>query len=204
MIFAASATLAQSGAALLYPSGTVMLNGNPIPGATALFQGDTVSTNDRSIASFNTQNSRVSINAQTTLRLEDKVVSLQNGVVTVDTKGGFATRADRYTVSPGEPTAKYRVVRQGDEILVASLDGPIVIKAGAKTYKVAAGSSWASSADDGSPQQGPEPLPAGKMPNKRKRIGTGALVLIGVGMGGLATGLALSASDSQPISPVRP
>jgi hypothetical protein len=207
MMFATSATFAETGAALLYPNGAVLLNGNAVPGATALFRGDVVSTKDSSIASFNTHDSRVSITAQTTVKLEEKDVNLQNGIVTVDTKTGFATRAAKYKVFPNETNARYRVVRKGDQVLVASLEGPIVVQSGAKTYKLAAGSNWNSESDDasGSPQeQGPQPMPAGRMPVDHKKIGTGTLVLVGAGMGGLAIGLAVSASGSNPVSPVRP
>ncbi len=207
MMFATSATFAETGAALLYPNGAVMLNGNAVPGATALFRGDVVSTGDSAIASFNTHNSKVSITAETTVKLEDKDVSLQNGIVTVDTKAGFATQAAKYKILPNDTNARYRVIRKGDQVLVASLEGPLLVQSGVKTYKVAAGSNWNSTSDDagGSPQdQSPQPTPAGRMPVDHKGVSTGTLVLVGAGMGGLAIGLAVSASGSRPVSPVRP
>jgi hypothetical protein len=201
VIFASSALLAEPGAAMLYPSGAVMLNGNAIPGATALFKGDIVSTNSSSIAAFNTQNSRISITAQTTVKLEDKAVSLRSGVVTVDTTGGFVTHAANYSVAPTSTTGRYRVVRKGDAILVASLEGPVMVKWGTNSHMVAAGTNWASPSGDGGGQA--QPMPTGKLPQDNG-LSTGTLIAIGAGMAGLAIGLALTTGNSHPVSPVRP
>jgi hypothetical protein len=203
VIFASTAVLAEPGAAMLYPSGAVMLNGNAIPGATALFKGDVVSTNSSSIAAFNTQNSRISITAQTTVKLEDKAVNLRSGVVTVDTTGGFVTHAANYSVAPTSTTGRYRVVRKGDAILVASLEGPVMVKWGTNAHMVAAGTNWASPSGDGSGQQGPQPMPTGKLPSDNG-LSTTTLIIIGAGMAGLAAALALTGSNTHPVSPVRP
>lgn len=204
VIFASSSMYAGPGGAMLYPTGAVMLNGNAVPGATALFSGDTVSTTSDSIAAFSTQDSRISMTAQTTVKLENKAVGLQNGVVTVDTKDGFATRAERYTVTPTQSTGKYRVLRKGSTILVASLEGPVLVKWGTNSHLLAAGTSWGSP-NDGEPQEpGAQPSPTARLPQQGGGLSTGTLILIGAGMGGLAAGLALYASHTHPVSPVRP
>lgn len=208
VIVVSSSVFAESGAAMLYPTGVVLLNGNTVPGATALFKGDVISTSHGSIADFNTQNARISITADTTVKLDGGSVKLNKGVVTIDTTSGFQTRASRFTVTPAAGSARYRVASQGGDIVVASLERPIVVTWEAKTHLVAAGSSWSSGSDaqDTNAQQGPQPAPAGKVPgsNTQKGLSTGTLILIGAGMAGLAGGLAYAASSGQSVSPVRP
>lgn len=205
-IFSATTLFADPSTAMLYPVGPVLLNGSSVPGATAIFNGDVVKTTGGSIANFSTKNSRMSITADTSVKIEGTGVNLMSGVVTVDTHGGCSTHAARYTVSPSATTAKYRVLRKDDAIVVASLEGPLVVRWGTNSKMLASGTSWASPIgdDDGAPSA---EVPNGSAPPHAAlspKLSTGALILIGGGMAGLATGLALSLSNSHSVSPVRP
>jgi hypothetical protein len=203
-MFSATTLFADPSTAMLYPVGAVLLNGSSVPGATAIFNGDLVKTMGGSIANFSTKNSHISITADTSVKIEGSGVNLMSGVVTVDTHGGCSTHAARYTVSPSGATAKYRVLRKDDAIVVASLGGPLVVTWGTNSKMLASGTSWASPVGEDADAPSSD-VPKGHAPHVAlsPRLSTGTLILIGGGMAGLAAGLAVAASQGHSVSPVR-
>jgi len=184
--------------AMVYPVGTVMLNGNRMAGATALFPGDFVTTSGGALASFATPGAKISITSDTAVKLQPKAIDLQNGLVTVDTKAGYSTNAGSYTVVPSAGAGKYRVMRKDNEVIVASLEGPLVVTWGSKSEVLKSGTTWAAPADPaaGGSQGG------GAQPAAKK----GGIIVIGAASAAiLGIGLAVLVSGSNPVaSPIRP
>jgi hypothetical protein len=80
---------ADTGAAMLYGKGVILLNGATLPNSSAIYPDDVVETKTDSVANINVTGSTVMIGPDSIVKFENNAVELEHGSVTVSTSEGF-------------------------------------------------------------------------------------------------------------------
>jgi hypothetical protein len=209
VIVPAALFAADSGAAMLYSTGSTWLNGSSLPKTSAIFSGDLVQTKAGSVAKINASGSSLIVLSDSLVQFEGNAVKLEHGGVAVSTSKAMATHAGDVTVTPTASVwTQFDVTDVDGKVQIAARKGDLSINDGAETTMLAQGQQTtrdASSRDQSEPQE----------KKKKKRTGAAAPagvggsldspLAIGIGFGavvGLATWVLLQ--DGEPVSPVKP
>jgi hypothetical protein len=91
---------ADTGAAMLYGKGVVLLNGATLPNSSAIYPDDVIQTKADSVANINVTGSTVMIGPESIVKFEDKAIELEHGSVTVSTSDGLRVHVRCVTVIP--------------------------------------------------------------------------------------------------------
>jgi len=144
-VFPASMLAADSGAAMLYTRGTAWLNGGAVPHSSAIFSGDLVQTRTDSVANINAAGSNVIVLADSLVKFESQMVSLEHGSVTVATSKGMSTKAGEVTVSPAsdawtefqvtDTNGTVQIVAQKGDVSVSDQSGTTTLAQGQETTR---------------------------------------------------------------------
>jgi hypothetical protein len=76
---------ADTGAAMLYGKGVILLNGATLPNSSAIYPDDVIETKADSVANINVTGSTVMIGPESIVKFEDNAVELEHGSVSVST-----------------------------------------------------------------------------------------------------------------------
>ncbi|MFI5088171.1 MAG: hypothetical protein ACHP7I_07240 [Terriglobales bacterium] len=154
VIFPAATMSAETHAAMLYATNTVMLNGVGAERSSAVFAGDSIQTPANGAVRLTAEGSTVMVGPSTTLVYEGDAVRLGSGSTMVTTDKGMKTQVQRLQIAPAaQARTSYRVVRGGGQVMVAALHGSVKITDGSSSKTVAEGNTT-SVPDPGPPPQG--------------------------------------------------
>jgi hypothetical protein len=114
--------------AILRSSGSILLNGSEAPSGSAVFLGDSVENQGKTIAALTLNGTRVDVNSETLLRLENDGIRLDHGSVLVSTSRGFHVRVGCIFVTP--------VVTGSTLYEVTDRDGSVTVAARTKDVNI--------------------------------------------------------------------
>jgi len=195
VILPAATMSAETHAAMLYATNTVMLNGVGAERSSAVFAGDSIQTPANGAVRLTAEGSTVMVGPSTTLVYEGDAVRLGSGSTMVTTDKGMKTQVQRLQIAPAaQARTSYRVVRGGGQVMVAALHGSVKITDGSSSKTVAEGNTT-SVPDPGPPPQG------GATPGT---VGGGLSgTTLGVILGGVAAGTILLVYETTktPLTP---
>ena len=197
--------LAQTtGAAVLYGTGTVFLNGAQLTNSSAVTTGDVIQTKENGVANVNAAGSTVVIESNSIVRYQgESGLSLDRGSLSVATGKGMSVYARDFKITPatGDWTEFY-VTRVSGSIGIIARKSAVTISCAANTTTIKEGQQisrddapdcgFVAKTGHGAPTAARAPI----LNSNRAEIG--ALVA-----GGLLAGWALSHSDN-PVSPSVP
>jgi hypothetical protein len=198
------AVLAQdTGAAVIYGTGSVCLNGAALSNSSAVTVGDVVQTKDNGVANINAPGATVVVESNTIVRFQSGGFALDRGSISVATgKGGSVFARDlKITPVSGDWTEFY-VTRASGSIQIIARKNSVTVNCGpnsATTVREGQQISREDAADCGVLAKRGGAAPAAKAPildSRWAEVG-------GLGAGGALLGWVLLHSD-DPVSPSGP
>lgn len=189
---------AETHAAMLYATNTVMLNGVGAERSSAVFPGDSIQTPANGAVRLTAEGSTVMVGPLTTLVYEGDAVRLGSGSTMVTTDKGMKTQVQRLQIAPSvQGRTSYRVVRGGGQVMVAALHGSVKVSDGSSSKTVAEGNTTSV------PDPGPAPPQGGATPGTSAGLGglsgkAAAIILAGVAAG---TILLVYETTKTPLTP---
>lgn len=189
-------------AAVIFPAGTVYLNGAQLSNSSAFMTGDVLQTRENGAANINANGSTAVVDSNSIVRFQADGFSLDRGAISVATGKGMSVYARDFKITPasGEWTQFY-VTRASGAIGIIARKNSITVTCGANTSTVKEGQQI--SRDDapscglvGKSNGAPNPVKGPILTSDRVAIGA-------LAAGGLLVGLALGHSD-DPVSPKDP
>jgi hypothetical protein len=189
-------------AAVIFPAGTVYLNGAQLSNSSAFLTGDVLQTRENGAANINAAGSTTVVDSNSIIRFQPGGFSLDRGAISVATGKGMSVYARDFKITPasGEWTQFY-VTRSSGTIGIIARKGSITVTCGANTSTVKEGQqvSREDAPSCGLVTKGNGAPAAVKGPIvTADRVGVGALAA-----GGVLVGLTLGQSD-DPVSPTLP
>ena len=190
-------------AAVIFPAGTVYLNGAQLSNSSAFMTGDVLQTRENGAANINANGSSAVVDSNSIVRFQADGFSLDRGSISVATGKGMSVYARDFKISPatGEWTQFY-VTRSSGTIGIIARKNSITVTCGANTATVREGQqiSREDAPSCGLITKGNGAPAAVKGPILTSdRMAWGALT---VG-GGLLLGLVFDHGDA-PVSPTHP
>jgi hypothetical protein len=99
-VIPASLLGADTGAAMLYGKGVVLVNGATLPNSSAIYPDDVIETKADSVANINVTGSTVMVMPESIVKFENNAIELERGSVTVSTSDGMKVHVKCVTVIP--------------------------------------------------------------------------------------------------------
>ncbi len=198
------AVLAQdTGAAVIYGTGSVFLNGAALSNSSAVTVGDVVQTKDNGVANINAPGATVVVESNTIVRFQSGGFALDRGSISVATGKGVSVFARDLKITPvsGDWTEFY-VTRASGSIQIIARKNSVTVNCGpnsATTVREGQQISREDAADCGVLAKRGGAAPAAKAPildSRWAEVG-------GLGAGGALLGWVLLHSD-DPVSPSGP
>jgi len=201
VLLPAATMCAETHAAMLYTSNTVMLNGVGAERSSAVFAGDRIETPANTSVTLTASGSTVMVGPSSSLVYEGAAVRLGSGSTLVTTEKGMKTQVQRLVIFPSsaQERTSYRVSRGDGQLMVAALHGSVKIFDGSSETKVEDGYAASMADPDASPQGG------ATVPVSTKRIGklsNTALLLLLLGAGAGAAVLVYETTKSSSKTPL--
>ena len=189
-------------AAVIFPAGTVYLNGAQLSNSSAFMTGDVLQTRENGAANINAAGSSAVVDSNSIVRFQTDGFSLDRGSISVATGKGMSVYARDFKIAPasGEWTQFY-VTRSSGTIGIIARKNSITVSCGANTATVKEGQqiSREDAPSCGLVTKGSGAPAAVKGPILTSdRAAWGALAA-----GGILTTWSLSHSD-DPVSPKDP
>jgi len=189
-------------AAVIFPAGTVYLNGAQLSNSSAFMTGDVLQTRENGAANINANGSSAVVDSNSIVRFQADGFSLDRGAISVATGKGMSVYARDFKISPatGEWTQFY-VTRSSGTIGIIARKNSITVTCGANTATVREGqqisredapSCGLITKGNGAPAAVKGPIVTSE------RLGLGALAA-----GASLTTWSLSHGD-DPVSPTHP
>jgi hypothetical protein len=122
--------------AVLHASGKVQVNGSGSHPVTTLFPGDSVQTDEDSVANITAGGSSVLILPNASVKFLGNAVQVDRGGVAIATSVGMAAKADDLTMAPapgGQKPSRFEVTENEDSVVVAVLQGSVAVSDGQQT-----------------------------------------------------------------------
>ncbi len=138
---------ADSGSALLYARGAVLVDGKPVTDTVALFPGSSVQTNENSSANITAAGSTLMVSPKSQLAYAADSINLQHGGVAVATSARLKVRIGCLTVAPVSGNwTRYEVADVSGLVKVAAKKENVAVESGSAL--AAASKAPASAAAD--------------------------------------------------------
>jgi len=189
-------------AAVIFPAGTVYLNGAQLSNSSAFMAGDVLQTRENGAANINVAGSSAVVDSNSIVRFQADGFSLDRGSISVATGKGLSVYARDFKITPasGDWTQFY-VTRSSGTIGIIARKASVIVTCGSSTSTVKEGQqiSREDAASCGLVTKGNGAPAAVKGPIiTSDRVGIGAAVA----GGGLA--IWVLAHDDDPVSPTKP
>ena len=189
-------------AAVIFPAGTVYLNGAQLSNSSAFMTGDVLQTRENGAANINVAGSSAVVDSNSIVRFQADGFSLDRGSISVATGKGRSVYARDFKITPvsGEWTQFY-ITRSSGSIGIIARKASVTVTCGSNTSTVKEGQqiSREDAASCGLITKGNGAPAAVKGPIiTSDRVGLGALVV-----GGGLTIWVLAQGD-DPVSPTKP
>ena len=201
VILPAATMSAETHAAMLYATNTVMLNGVGAERSSAIFSGDTIQTPADSAVTITTQGSTVVVGPSSLLVYQGDAVRLGSGLAMVTTEKSMKTQIQKLVVTPAsEGRSSYRVARGSGKVLIAALHGSVKISDGSSEKMIAEGTATTIADPDPQPQATPGTSGGSAGVGKASAVAVGIGIGAGIGAGVLIGYLAFR-NNKEPLSP---
>jgi hypothetical protein len=137
---ALGSNVASESKAVLRASGKVQVNGTGGRETTTLFSGDTIQTDEDSVANITTSGSSVLVMPNASVKFLGNSVELTQGGMSIATSAGMAALADGLTITPtAQKLSKFEVVEYEDSVVIAAREGDVTVSDGQQTSTVPEG-----------------------------------------------------------------
>jgi hypothetical protein len=137
---ALGSNVASESKAVLRTSGKVQVNGTGSREITTLFSGDTIQTNEDSVANITASGSSVLVMPNASVKFLGNSVELTQGGMSVATSAGMTALADGLTITPTARTlSKFEVAEYEDSVVIAARQGDVTVSDGQQTSTVPEG-----------------------------------------------------------------
>ena len=121
-------------AAVLHASGKVQVNGADSRKTTTLFSGDSIQTNDGSVANIIAGGSSVLVMPNASVKFLGNAVEVDQGDVAIATSAGMAAEVDGLTITPAaKRQSRFEVADTEDSVVVAAQQGNVAVSDGQQT-----------------------------------------------------------------------
>ena len=132
---------ANGGAAVIYGTGTVLVNGAQLSNSAALLTGDVVQTKADGAANISLTGSSVVVDSNSIVRTQAEGFSLDRGAISVATGQGLSVYARDFKITPvdaGQWT-QYYVTRSSGTIGIIARKNAVTVECGSRTETVREG-----------------------------------------------------------------
>jgi hypothetical protein len=191
--FACGDAMASAAAATLRGNGGVSVNGNPVMPTTTVFGGDQIETAPNAVANLTMNGSSVLVGQSSSVVFNGQGVNFASGSAVLQTSQGMAAQFHSVTVTPSQPSAKFKLQQKGHTLNVAALEGNLSIVNGTGSFALVAGKSMDINLDE--PAQGSASSPGS---------GISGGVIAGIGASIAAAVAGIVAVSQKPVSPAGP
>jgi hypothetical protein len=124
---------ADTGVAMLYGKGVVLLNGANLPNSSAIYPDDVIETKADSVANLNVTGSTVMVGPESVVKFENNAIELEHGSVTVSTSDGFRVYVKCVRVIPAQTVATlFDVVDTNGKVHAYARKSDVNVEAGGK------------------------------------------------------------------------
>jgi hypothetical protein len=197
-----SLTAQETGAAVLYGTGAIYLNGSQLTNSSAVANGDVIQTKENGAGNLSAPGWSAVIQSNTIARFQNGGLALDRGSVSIATAKGLSVFARDFKITPatGDWT-EYYVTRADGAIEIIARKNSVTISCGPNTSTIKEGQqiSRQDVADCGIVDKRGGAVPATKGPILSSRWAEyGA-----IGAGGVLLGWVLAKGDN-PVSPSVP
>jgi len=127
-------------AAVIFPAGTVYLNGAQLSNSSAFMTGDVLQTRDNGVANINAAGSTAVVDSNSIVRFQPDGFALDRGSISLATGKSMSVYARDFKITPasGEWTQFY-VTRSSGSIGIIARKGSITVICGANTSTLTEG-----------------------------------------------------------------
>jgi hypothetical protein len=126
--------------AVLHASGKVQVNGTGSRSITTLFPGDSIQTDDDSVANIISGGSSVLVMPNASVKFLGNAVEINQGGVVIATSAGMAAEADGLTITPAaQKQSQFEVADNEDSVVVAARQGNVAVSDGQQSSTVPQG-----------------------------------------------------------------
>jgi hypothetical protein len=126
--------------AVLRASGKVQVNGTGSREITTLFSGDTIQTDQDSVANITASGSSVLVMPNASVKFLGNSVELTQGGMSIATSAGMTALAGGLTVTPtAQKLSKFEVAEYEDSVVIAAREGDVTVSDGQQTSTVPEG-----------------------------------------------------------------
>ena len=202
LLIPAALSAQDTAAAVIFPAGTVYLNGAQLSNSSAFMTGDVLQTRENGAANINIAGSSAVVDSNSIVRFQADGFSLDRGSISIATGKGLSVYARDFKITPasGEWTQFY-VTRSSGTIGILARKASITVTCGSNTFTVKEGQqiSREDAASCGLVTKGNGAPAAVKGP-----IITASRVEIGAAAGGAALVLWVLTQGDDPVSPTKP
>ena len=196
--------------AMLYGTGSVTVNANPVTHPSAVFAGDNIHTGSDSSVTLTFPGTQVNLPANSSIVYQPNQILMNQGSALLQARKGTVAHLAGLTIAPAGQSAKFQLTQVPGKVQVAALDGALTISDGLHRVSLPAGKEMSEESSASAPDsksKGPDssgsaPAPAvtGGLPGWV--VGAIAAGVAGGVVGGLAAAGTFSSgrhpSPSQP------
>ena len=194
----------ETGAAVIYGTGSVYLNGAALSNSSAVTVGDVVQTRDNGVANINAPGATLVVESNTIVRFQSGGFALDRGSVSVATGKGMSVFARDLKITPvSNDWTEFYVTRASGTIQIIARKNDVTVNCGSSTGTTVKAGHDISREDSGDcgviAKQSGGAATAAKGPildSKWVEVG-------GIGAGGALLGWVLAHGD-DPVSPSGP
>ncbi len=195
-----SAVMAGESGAMVFPATGVSVNGSELSRPSAVLSGDKIATAG-SAASLTLSGTSVQIAPKSEVVYTNEALTVDNGAANVATSSGESSRVMNLTVRPAtNGKARYMLGKRDGKVLVAALEGKIVLNDGSRQMYLEAGKAISMPVAETAPQAGGAGG-AGTVPAATTGVTLSNFALIGIVVAAAALGAALAYGITQAVSP---
>jgi hypothetical protein len=194
----------ETGAAVIYGTGSVFLNGAQLSNSSAVTVGDVVQTRDNGVANINAPGATVVVESNTIVRIQSGGYALDRGSVSVATGKGMSVFARDLKITPvSSDWTEFYVTRASGSIQIMARKNSVNVNCGTNSATTVREGQQISRDDTGDcglvSKRGGGAAPAAKAPILDSRWAEAG----GIGAGGALLGWVLLHGDN-PVSPSGP
>jgi hypothetical protein len=192
-----------TGAAVIYGTGSVYVNGSPLANSTAVTTGDVIQTRDNGAANINAQGSSIVVDSNSVVRFQGEGLALDRGGISVATGKALPVHARDFRIVPvSSEWTEFYVTRSGGNIVIVARKNDVNINCGSSGNTTVREGHQISRMD--SDNCGALAKLGGAHPAANAPVVTGDRAAIGALAAGTGLTLWLLLQGDDPISPDKP
>lgn len=123
-----------TGAAVIYATGSVYVNGSSLTNSGAVTAGDVIQTKDNGAANINAQGSSVVVDSNSIVRFKADGIALDRGGISVATGKAMPVSARDFRITPvSNDWTEYYVTRSGGSIGIIARKNDVTVNCGSSS-----------------------------------------------------------------------